>query len=140
MRALPILGALLCVALMTAPATLAVHGSPYVAKGLAVRGTEVYDATVEWTGWWTRSYVVTLTNTVTGDVAVDQHRFLGQEILLGGACCGGELFIYRGLSIDPTVDFEIGGIQHIFFQQGYPQHMLYTGTYYDYVLTLYVNG
>jgi hypothetical protein len=138
MRALLTL-AVVGMSLMTvAPGVLAVHGSPYTAYGIAVRDNMVFDATVHWTGWWTRSYVVTITE-LTGTDVVGPVGFPGYEQLQGGAYYWGEFFWYHGYSLDPTHDFDITGIQTINFNTG-AQHMLYTGNYGPYELVLIVDG
>lgn len=124
--------------LMIAPSALAVHGSPYTATGTAI-GPDggVLAAEVSWTGWASRSYVVTLTD-ATGAVVVDHHTFTGSETWNGPVYYGTEFFWYNG--IDTTTNgqfFHLQGIQIIHISTG-TLWMYYVGDYGDYTLQLIV--
>ncbi|HEV8361787.1 MAG TPA: hypothetical protein VGR28_15160 [Candidatus Thermoplasmatota archaeon] len=116
----------------------AVHGSPYTATGLAV-GVDggVYAAEVSWTGWWTQSFVVTLRDTVTNVAVVDHHTFRGSETWQGPVYYGTEFFMYHGVSLDASVDFDLRGWQFIQIATG-NLWMGYIGSYQGYTLELVV--
>ncbi|HEV8361785.1 MAG TPA: hypothetical protein VGR28_15150 [Candidatus Thermoplasmatota archaeon] len=124
--------------LLTLPAVAsAVHGSPYVAKGIAVdAGGNYYLAQVEWTGWWTQSFKVTITDT-NAEVVVDAATFRGYESWTGPVYLNTEFFAYHGWSADPAVDFDIIGYQIIQINTGLLT-MWYTGHYFGYQLSLFV--
>jgi hypothetical protein len=122
--------------LLLVPSAVAVHGAPYVARGTATLGNQVFLAEVEWTGYWTRTFEVTLTDPLTNAV-VEQKVFRGMESWNGPVAFGTEFFQYRGWSTDPSVDFEVSGVQIIFIYAGYTT-MLYQGNYHGYELLLYV--
>jgi hypothetical protein len=132
--------AALGLALLTiAPTAMAVHGSPYTAYGIAMLGTEVFDITVQWTGWWTRQYVVTITDQVTGGQLV-YDPFAGYETWPWGRVYGNtEILLYHGYSAQNAAHFDIKGYQTINLQTGV-QNMLYVGNYDSYTIMLIVDG
>jgi len=132
--------------LLIAPSAMAVHGAPYVAKGTAVGPDgEVYTAQVKWTGWWTRTFEVTIS--AVDSAPIVQHEFRGYETWNGPVIWNTEFFFYRGCAADGTqfngqcstdgTDFELIGLQII---QITTQHvtMAYVGNYKEYQLVLYV--
>jgi hypothetical protein len=125
--------------LLVAPAASAFHGSPYSAGGVAVKDGTVYRALVDWTGWYTRSYVVQISE-LSGASLVNT-QFAGVEQNTGGGPAPlFEVFVYHGFDAATAGQaFDIRGQQSIFLvPQG--QTMVYTGHYQDYQLLLFVAG
>jgi len=128
---------LLAATLTIAPSAMAVHGSPYTAKGLAIDAEgDVHTAIVEWTGWWTRTFKVTITDMTTNQVEVSAE-FRGYETWNGPVAFNTEFFAYHGWSLDPAHSFDITGYQIIQIQTAFVT-MGYTGYYGDYELVLFV--
>jgi hypothetical protein len=124
--------------LLLAPSAAAFHGAPYTAHGTAVLDSDVYLIEVVWGGWYDASYTVTISDPL-GALIVDHHRFPGQEGWIGGAYALGEFFFYHGWSLDPSVSFDIQGIQNLVGGfGGIRQQMLYVGNYGDYQVVLAV--
>lgn len=145
-------------ALMLVPSTaLAVHGSPYVARGVATLcdqttpfgpfavpnptscDSRVLFAEVRWTGWWPGEFVVTITDMDT-NVIVNKDTFRGYESWAGPIYFNTEFFTYHGWAdsaFGGSSHFDITGIQFIQINTGVLT-MAYTGHYEDYKLTLFV--
>lgn len=129
---------------MTAPSALAVHGSPYTAYGVATLNGNVYDAVVEWTGYWnptgpSNSFIVTISVPNTGEVLVNNHLFPGtwQSPCF---CYGGTEFFfpYHAWDTANDVNFDIKGLQTLQINTG-NQFMVYVGNYNAYELVLVVD-
>jgi len=160
MKARAMLGIVAVGLLLMMPATpvWAVHGSPYVARGIAyisamplpqatpyfapigVPAGQVYVASVEWTGWWTQSYIVRITDEVNPPIV--DRTFRGVETWPYGPGNGiyenQEFLWYHGYSLDPSVNFNVVGFQSSNLQTQH-QDMLYTGNYNQYTLVLAVD-
>ena len=132
-------GLALVAALLAAPPALAVHGQPYSAFGTAVQGDEVFLAQVDWSGYWTSMFTVTVLRPDGTVVARDAFPGYGPDA--GWAASGpnafvAEVLLYRAWN--HLYQFEIAGVQAQSPMYPGPAGMVYVGHYQDYQLQLFV--
>lgn len=134
--------------LALAPNAVAVHGSAYRAMGVATSAANpgvIYNAEVDWTGWQyldgypPQQFVVKITDTSTGAFVTPVVHFLGDETEIGRAYGNTEVFLYRGFPRDPTISFQVLGIQSITINDA-SQKMVYQSNYNEFQMLLVVDG